>query len=547
MQALRKKLGGGSEPYTFEFSVVAQHATELPLPSGARAHFLLKRRSRLCVTEPEAVDGTGGVEWNTSCVQTATLFKDGDAWRPKEFVFKVQRVLDNPRLGQEAAQTVARAALDLSQFCTAEPFGPKQLVVPLQPAGVLHVSIRTQWLANYDAREADAATDISYMSWGQSVATSGMGAPAASEEEQDLSGFDGSSAASLAAASLAGLSVDGGTIRAVYQPGVVAGGVAGAHAAALEAPTPVMFGAGAARPGVAWASQQPHAQQQQQDQQHPAAVGLPPEAWSPIDLQEAVQQLYDSEEEPTPRASVLGTVKRMFGRARNTNLTPPATTARQLHETFSTPRPTPHACTPNFSEIATIDREASLSALRRTCKRLVVERDEARAEGFAEAALAVEQGLEIDRLRRTKDGLLLRLRTAEEQLLATYRDEAATDLIQALAEARVEAAQRDFEIMELQGQVRKKDGLIDKLRAQLTRAEAKYRARLDAAHSPGPLAAALSPASRGLPPSPWRDEADSPAAPQQSQAGSSVAVGAMRDSPAALEVRPLGSPAELAA
>lgn len=39
---------------------------------------------------------------------------------------------DNPRLGQEAAQTVARAALDLSQFCTAEPFGPKQLVVPLQ-------------------------------------------------------------------------------------------------------------------------------------------------------------------------------------------------------------------------------------------------------------------------------------------------------------------------------------------------------------------------------------------------------------------------------
>lgn len=36
-----------------------------------------------------------------------------------------------------------------------------------------------------------------------------------------------------------------------------------------------------------------------------------------------------------------------------------------------------------------------------------------------------------------------------------------------------------------QGQLRKKDALIDKLRAQLTRAEAKYRARLDAVHSPG--------------------------------------------------------------
>ncbi len=45
------------------------------------------------------------------------------------------------------------------------------------------------------------------------------------------------------------------------------------------------------------------------------------------------------------------------------------------------------------------------------------------------------ESLQPDLLRashagRTKDGLLLRLRTAEEQLLATYRDEAATDLIQ---------------------------------------------------------------------------------------------------------------------
>jgi hypothetical protein len=37
---------------------------------------------------------------------------------------------------------------------------------------------------------------------------------------------------------------------------------------------------------------------------------------------QAVERLYDSEEEPTPRASVLGTVRRMFGRG-----APP----RQLH------------------------------------------------------------------------------------------------------------------------------------------------------------------------------------------------------------------------
>ena len=119
--------------------------------------------------------------------QTATLYKEGGGgsstggWRPKEFVFKVQAVrgearcslpaglpvcmhvcngfqprhrhmfalhssthsaarcccppadsADHPRLGQEQAQTVAKAAVDLSQFCTAELTGPKQLVVPLQ-------------------------------------------------------------------------------------------------------------------------------------------------------------------------------------------------------------------------------------------------------------------------------------------------------------------------------------------------------------------------------------------------------------------------------
>lgn len=44
---------------------------------------------------------------------------------------------------------------------------------------------------------------------------------------------------------------------------------------------------------------------------YPATPAAPPMLHPP---EQAVQQLYDSEEEPTPRASVLGTVKRMFGR-----------------------------------------------------------------------------------------------------------------------------------------------------------------------------------------------------------------------------------------
>ena len=47
----------------------ATAAAELGLPPGTRAMFVLKRRHRLCVTEPEAVDSAGGVEWNTCCTQ----------------------------------------------------------------------------------------------------------------------------------------------------------------------------------------------------------------------------------------------------------------------------------------------------------------------------------------------------------------------------------------------------------------------------------------------------------------------------------------------
>lgn len=50
-------------------------------------------------------------------------------------MFKVQAVRcegGRGAAGAEQAQTVAKASIDLSQFCTAEPFGPKQLVIPLQ-------------------------------------------------------------------------------------------------------------------------------------------------------------------------------------------------------------------------------------------------------------------------------------------------------------------------------------------------------------------------------------------------------------------------------
>ncbi|PSC68867.1 hypothetical protein C2E20_7579 [Micractinium conductrix] len=524
---------------TYEVEVVAQHAAELPLPAGASAQFVLKRRNRLCLTEPEAVGASGDVEWNTRCTQTATLFKNGDSWRPKEFVLKVQAVKGSA----EEAQTVAKAAIDLSQFCMPEPLGPKQLVVPLQPCGVLSISIRTRWL-QFFKQETDSLTDVSYLSLSAMPSTVSVPLQA---EDQDLSGFDGGApqdgsikaawgAAGAGAAGAAplpggvltekkrslvsatfrlprrGSAVDpqqqqeqqqqGGKgaqlLRAATLPSMALGGAtagstpsrrpAGASlllipgGGSADAATPTMVG-----------------QQAQQGQAVAAAAGQPPEEWSPVDLQEAVKTIYDSDEEPTPKPTVLGTVKRFMlnGRARNGTLEVPGTSTRQaLHATFNTPQSLAPHCTPNPSEMGAVDRGGAgtpPSVLRRRCKQLRAERDEARAEGYAEATVAVQLGLEIDRLKRAKDMLLQRLQVTEQQLLATYRDEASTDLIQALAAARVEAADKDFRILELEHDLRRKAATVDKLRAALTRAEAKYRSTMNEALTPG----------KAVPPSPW--------------------------------------------
>lgn len=59
----------GGDWHTTVLPTFTPLAAEVPLPTGARAQFLLKRRSRLCVTEPEAVDAAGRVEWMTHCTQ----------------------------------------------------------------------------------------------------------------------------------------------------------------------------------------------------------------------------------------------------------------------------------------------------------------------------------------------------------------------------------------------------------------------------------------------------------------------------------------------
>ncbi len=73
------------------------------------------------------------------------------------------------------------------------------------------------------------------------------------------------------------------------------------------------------------------------------------------------------------------------------------------------------------SGVSTGSSDGSFSALQRRCRRLARERDEARAESFAEASVAVQRGIEIENLKRAKDMLLQRLETTEMQLMMAMR------------------------------------------------------------------------------------------------------------------------------
>ena len=189
---------------------------------------------------------------------------------------------------------------------------------------------------------------------------------------------------------------------------------------------------------------------------------------------------------------------------------------------------------------------ASIELLQRRCRRLQQERDEARAESFAEASVAVQRGIEVDNLKRAKDMLLQRLENTERQLMMamqyfepsttsspdspTVSDATTTNntkpnndnedagedgsssekgkerqggetekqkkgmpagmvygdgeaVLHALVDAKVSLAEKEFEIMELQGQIRAKEAHIDALTQHLEAARLQAEARLAAASS----------------------------------------------------------------
>ena len=116
--------------------------------------------------------------------------------------------------------------------------------------------------------------------------------------------------------------------------------------------------------------------------------------------------------------------------------------------------------------------ESKLRRVTRQC-------EEARARAFSEASVALQRGIEIDNLKRAKDILMKRLETTEQQLMTMMKQELAmtiqeTDkssatllgmdaLIEQLAETKVALAEKEFEVMEMQGKLKGRDAHVQAL------------------------------------------------------------------------------------
>lgn len=113
-------------------------------------------------------------------MQTATVYKQGNTLLPKCYTLKIQAVSNTPHQDTASTtsaststststsvsagkgsrrRTVARARIDLAQFCAAQtaPSTTNEVHVPLEPQGTLVLSIKTVWLQHCDRAQASAS------------------------------------------------------------------------------------------------------------------------------------------------------------------------------------------------------------------------------------------------------------------------------------------------------------------------------------------------------------------------------------------------------
>lgn len=113
-------------------------------------------------------------------LQSTTIYKQGNTLLAKQYTFKVQAVqpptapsscsstpsllsqlvdstTGNGNGSSGSRKTIARAKLDLAQFCSAQSTSSgaaTEVQLPLQPQGLLVLSIKSVWLQHYDRAKA---------------------------------------------------------------------------------------------------------------------------------------------------------------------------------------------------------------------------------------------------------------------------------------------------------------------------------------------------------------------------------------------------------
>ncbi|GAB4813901.1 hypothetical protein N2152v2_000947 [Parachlorella kessleri] len=427
----RKRAG-----YTYEVELVAQYCAELP-PGIVYAGFQLKRKNRLSVADAAPVVD-GSAEWNTLCKQTCTLFKDSSGvgrWQPKEFQFKDLSGFD---------QLTIKAVYPQQQQGAGRPGPGSTGSAESSGTGILAAAACSPFRGR---SLPDTHRHAKQQPWQLKA-----GRFSQQHERGDGGEFGGFGVLAGSKGSAGGLTMrrPAGATPLQLGDGRGLGESEDLERAAALTPTLILGsrgGAGSALPA--------------QHQRGQVVTGLPEEQWSPVDLDKARAKLQSSDEEEEG-----DTISERW------RLRP----VRSLRRWLTAPEPDA-APTPT-TEAKLISQETSVRELRRRCHQLLAERDEARAESYAAQSEALQRAVELDNLGRTKAMLTERLAATEAQLMAMCKDEASSSLVAALVEARVAAADSEYQTLQLQGEVRRYKAEAEAYQAQLVKLESQYRLSL---------------------------------------------------------------------
>eukprot|EP00879_Flechtneria_rotunda_P027984 GHRR01030054.1.p1 GENE.GHRR01030054.1~~GHRR01030054.1.p1 ORF type:complete len:449 (+),score=157.73 GHRR01030054.1:148-1494(+) len=144
--------------YNFEVIPIAVDG----LPSGVeQVSAVLEKGDKVSYTDPSDVNQVERSASFSSIMRlTATIYKQGSSLQPKEYAVKIQSVRPSTSklFSDVRRKTIARAKLDLAQFCSpgSATAGLTQFVLQLQPQGTLQLSVKAVWLQHYQQQRGSS-------------------------------------------------------------------------------------------------------------------------------------------------------------------------------------------------------------------------------------------------------------------------------------------------------------------------------------------------------------------------------------------------------